>query len=60
MSIEREYGYYTLYCDTCGDNQEVESFEDALDIVKNCGWKAKKINGDWEHICPDCLKESEV
>mgnify|MGYP001595507324 CR=1 FL=1 len=65
MSIERNEGGfgYTAYCDFCSndlDCGEVETFQEAVDVVKEDGWKIAKIKDGWTHKCGVCqLKEAE-
>ena len=60
MSIERNRwgfdGEITFECDQCGEecNTEESDFHSALKKMKAEGWKAQKVGGDWEHICPGC------
>lgn len=44
-------------CDQCGEEREMDGsdFFDALDEVKDHGWRARQDCGEWMHFCPDCL-----
>jgi hypothetical protein len=58
MGILREYNKYTPVCDMCLDELLTEqSFQDAVDAMKEAKWKFKKVNGEWQNTCTDCQKE---
>lgn len=60
MSIERHNGAYIPTCDFCGaELAEEYDFYDAVETKKVAGWKAQKINGCWEDVCPDCQAEMD-
>lgn len=60
MSIERFYGHYTVVCDTCGNElRGAESFDEARRMKHDAGWQSRKVNGEWEDICSDCLFEGK-
>lgn len=55
MSIIREYGKYSIYCDICGEHiDDFEEFQDAVDFKKTAGWKSRKDGKEWIDLCPDC------
>lgn len=53
--IIKEYGKYIVYCDGC-DKTLIEgvSWREAVEAVKQNGWKFEKVDGEWEHYCPTC------
>lgn len=59
MSIERDYDFFNLYCDICGEEAEEQFFEfqEAVDYKKSNGWKSKRKGGEWQDVCPDCVDE---
>lgn len=58
MSIENMHGAYTAVCDCCGDILPAESdFYDAVNAKKDAGWKSRKIDGEWNDLCPSCQDE---
>ena len=61
-SIERFYNFYTPICDCCEKELPAEeSFQDAVDAKRRAGWKSRKDDrGQWEDICPDCLREERA
>lgn len=56
MAIEREKGNIIFVCNDCGERceTEVDDFKEALEILKDEGWKYEKIDNEWEHLCPQC------
>ena len=56
MSIDKQDGIFALICDVCGDYLYFDDFNDAVDYKKGCGWHSHKRNGEWEDVCPDCMK----
>jgi hypothetical protein len=59
MSIEKECGFFSLYCDVCGAeaDEQFDEFYDAVEYKKSEGWKSQKRNGEWEDVCPDCQEK---
>ena len=57
--IDRQYGGYILICDICGEvNAETfYDFSDAVDYKKENDWKSRKIHGQWQDVCPECVEE---
>jgi len=57
--ISKEYGKYTLICDICGAgmDEDFDSFQDAIDVREDIGWKSKRVEGEWVDICPDCIEK---
>jgi len=50
---------FSLVCDVCGQEAEL-TFVDLNEMVqykKDYGWINRKIDGDWENVCPDCQAE---
>lgn len=60
MSIEKYYRYYTAVCDCCGARLPGEErWEDARRAKQAAGWESRKVDGEWEDVCPDCLFEEK-
>ena len=60
MAIERDGNLYDVECTECS---EIESFEAAdwdelMRKMKEKGWTKEKVDGEWEHYCPDCTEEN--
>ena len=57
MTLRRDaHGEFVVECDECGDElfTNTDGFPDAVEIAKGEGWRARKIEGEWEHRCSDC------
>jgi Fe2+ or Zn2+ uptake regulation protein len=54
--IDKSCGFYSLVCDNCGEelDEQFDDFYEAVEAKKENGWKSKKVNGEWQDICPDC------
>jgi hypothetical protein len=49
MSIERYYNNYTAVCDRCGERLAgADSFDEAVRMKREAGWKSRKVDGEWE------------
>lgn len=63
MSIDRDgfNGPITFCCDDCGDVDETRcsDFASALAKSRSHGWKALKVEDEWEHRCPDCARAAQ-
>lgn len=59
MSIERYYSNYTAVCDCCGKRLGADSWQGAIDTKREAGWQSRKVNGEWEDVCDDCLFEEK-
>jgi hypothetical protein len=47
-----------VFCDVCGCKScGFGNIQDAVADVKNNGWEAKKIDGEWDNICEDCMND---
>lgn len=59
--IERNEFGYTIDCDKCPNyhNHDSEFFQSAIDEIKELGWKIRKTNDEWEHICPVCAEAKQ-
>ena len=57
--IDKDGGKFYLICDVClEDGLPFASFDEAVAYKKDEKWKSKKIDGEWQDICPDCQKEA--
>ncbi len=56
--ITKEYGFFSLFCDSCIDAavDDFERFSDALDYAERNGWGRIKEDGEWINLCPECIK----
>jgi hypothetical protein len=55
---------YEVSCDYCSEDIEIDSggdWQDMIRDIKEKGWKIKKMNDeDWQHMCPDCVKNKKA
>jgi Fe2+ or Zn2+ uptake regulation protein len=57
--IENTYGKAKqIICDNCGDGFETEDWAEAQRIMKEEGWKTRKVNGEYVQYCPECEGKS--
>jgi hypothetical protein len=55
--IDKSHGFYVGFCDVCFINTKAcETYKDLIDEMKSNGWKAKKVEDEWENICSDCAE----
>ena len=52
-------GGKAVTCDNCGDGFEADDWESARMIMKEQGWKTKRVNGVYQHFCADCSEEEQ-
>ena len=54
--ISKDEGRYWVTCDVCSDFVEegCSTFAEAVELKKTCGFRSKKINGEWVDLCPSC------
>ena len=54
--LDRQHGNIVFECDVCGEtlDSDTRDFNEALRILKNESWSARKIGVDWCHSCSDC------
>jgi hypothetical protein len=50
------FGEFVVTCDKCGDEEflDTESFHNAVEMLKQQGFRSIKIGDNWEHRCPCC------
>lgn len=53
--IDREYNKFRLVCDVCGNEETgFDYFDEAVEAKKELGWVSRRVNGEYQDICPDC------
>lgn len=53
--IDRVYNEFRLVCDVCGNEETgFNYFDEAVEARKELGWISRRINGEYQDICPDC------
>lgn len=50
---------YVAECDFCSEYHETDEddFIEAVNAIKDEGWKVFKENGEWKHMCPSCRED---
>jgi len=57
MGMDYSYQKPAPYCDVCQTELgRFDTFEEAVRAKKEAGWISRKINGEWNDICPSCLQ----
>lgn len=60
MTLIREDGKAELVCDACDRETagpvHAEDYEILLTDAKAEGWRTSRIEDDWRHRCPSCVK----
>ena len=59
MSIRRKAGEFVCECDDCGDKMfggTTEEFKNFVEEIEAEGWKIRKDDETWIHICPSCAE----
>lgn len=58
--LQREKdGGWSVHCGLCSESanlSEALSWDDALHMSREAGWRSRQINGSWDNICPACLE----
>lgn len=60
MIYSPKYGITILSCDICEYSPEdvgFETFKEASQWARAHNWQTRKVDGDWENLCPDCARE---
>lgn len=53
---------YNILCDICSNYEsleEIPTFKELIEEMKNNGWKSNKIGDTWIHKCPVCSEKEE-
>jgi hypothetical protein len=48
-----------VICDYCGTGQECDNWADAIEFMREEGWKKILVDGEWKHFCPECVEIKE-
>jgi len=54
---------YEISCDYCSEDIEIDSggdWQDMLKQIKEEGWKIGRVNDEWKHACPECVKNKKI
>lgn len=59
MTILHDEGTFYAECDASAYVEELyaETFEQAVEEMKDKGWTFTQIDGEWKHFCPDLKPE---
>jgi hypothetical protein len=54
--IDRQHGKYLVECETCDEVLETGTgdFDEAREVMRHEGWKARRRGDAWLHGCPKC------
>lgn len=57
---DRDIGFVAS-CDHCSHTDELsaDSFQEAVDEIKEDGWLITKPSGQWDHMCPSCREDQD-
>jgi len=46
---------FEVCCDECLCSIDCTgTFQQTMDYIRDEGWKSRKIDDEWAHVCPDC------
>ena len=49
-----------VVCDNCGEGFETDgTFKDAMQLMKEMGWKTKVVDNVYRHYCSECVEEEK-
>lgn len=58
MIDRSDFGNFTITCDHCGWDEDIESgehdWDDVMEFISDNEWTSHKTKSGWEHICPEC------
>jgi hypothetical protein len=55
-NFEEGFGY-VIHCDICEEelyDMDAQDFRDMAAYAKEYGWISRKVDGEWEDVCPAC------
>lgn len=57
--IHRDNGELVAECTDCGEDYNGGTLEwnEFIAELKDVGWQIRKVDDEWEHLCPDCREE---
>jgi len=61
MTISKDTFGMLVECDKCSEYFDVDSddFSDAVDELKAWGWKIRKEDDEWVHVCSSCVRKGQ-
>lgn len=66
MTTQTIKGQIAFSCDGCSDTyepprlglgSEPREWSEVWEDAKRAGWRARQKDGDWVHLCPDCVRK---
>lgn len=61
IEYDNDSEFMEVECNECNETGEFDgSFIDCIDDMKLEGWDIKQVDGEWEHICPDCKNPKKM
>lgn len=57
--IDKDGYSYMVVCDNCGEGEEVATWDDVLELMRDDGWQKKKNDNTWNHYCPECKEDKK-
>ncbi len=61
MTIQESDGMRHVCCDGCSESEEVggarDSFQEAVEAIKEMGWLIVHIEDEWKHFCVACRED---
>ena len=55
--IDKDCYSYIFVCDNCGEGEEVETWDKALEFMREKEWQKKKNGNSWNHYCHECKED---
>lgn len=60
MTVQSYRGHHGVTCDSCSEStEEFDSFDEAIQAIKDLGWKISREQGEWTHTCAGCLEKPQ-
>ena len=62
MTLENVIFGFVMECDFCSEyiDLDTDDFQEAIDMAKDYGWKIRKVDGEWVHVCPACVDKGDT
>ncbi|MCK9220937.1 MAG: hypothetical protein M0P47_12940 [Bacteroidales bacterium] len=53
-----DFDVYCDFCDFCDSFDVDDNWDELMNEMKEDGWKSKKVEEEWKHMCPDCVDKN--
>ena len=63
MTLEKDTFGFVMECDSCSNYISLDTdewFQEAIAMAKDYGWKIRKIDDEWVHVCPVCVEKGDT